>query len=267
MFSGNPDLDAEESESLNLGVVWQATNNMSFTLDYWSIEQDNKIAAGDSGSVYVKECNNQNSTVCIRAPALPNDQLGELSRINNGYFNLNQQSTSGIDFSADYNLSTDSIGSIKFKFDWTYMLDFEQKIEKFNATTQLPYLQEYDWTGEYEYPEVRWVASADWNMDNWGALASFSYIGEFEDTPINFDSGEIQINENKGRTIKAFKTLDLQVRYMGFENTLISFGVQNLLDKEPPFAIGDGDGDLYGYVSQVHSPRGQFVYGKVTYRF
>jgi iron complex outermembrane recepter protein len=40
-----------------------------------------------------------------------------------------------------------------------------------------------------------------------------------------------------------------------------------VLDKEPPFAIGDGDTDLYGYVSSQHSPRGRFVYAKMTYTF
>lgn len=264
VFAGNPSLDAEESESLNLGVVWQATDALSLTLDYWSIEQDNKIAAGDFGALYLAECNNQNSTICIRNPALPGQSLGDLSRINNGYRNLNQQSTSGVDISADYRLDTSSMGSFKFKLDWTYMLDFEQDVvvDQINNISTT-----YDWTGEYEYPEIRWVASTDWTMDDWGALASLSYIGEFEDTPDADFDGNIDINQNKSRTVDGFMTLDLQVRYMGIENTLISFGVQNLLDEEPPFAIGDGDGDLYGYVSQVHSPRGQFVYGKVTYRF
>ena len=51
------------------------------------------------------------------------------------------------------------------------------------------------------------------------------------------------------------------------ENTTFSIGIDNALDEDVPFAIGDGDSDLYGYVSSQHNPRGRFVYGKVNYTF
>lgn len=264
VFSGNPDLDAEESESINVGVVWQATDAFSLTFDYWSITQDNKIAAGDFNAIYLQECDDQNSTICIRNAPLPGDTLGELSRINSGYRNLNEQSTNGIDLSLEYKLATSGMGTFDFKFDTTYMMEFEQEIITNQVTGEVT---TYDWTGEYEYPKIRWAGSVDWSTDNWGAVAVLSYIGEFEDTPdADFDGG-IDINENSTRTVDAFMQLDVQLRYTGIQNTLLSFGVQNLLDEEPPFAAGDGDGDLYGYVSQVHNPRGQFVYGKMTYTF
>ena len=264
VFAGNPDLDAEESESFNVGTVWQVSDSVSLTFDYWTIEQDNKIAPGDFGALYALECNNQASTICIRNAPLPGQSLGDLSRINNGYRNLNQQSAKGIDISADYRLSTAEMGSFKFKVDWSWLTEFEQEITEDESTGATSTL---DWTGEYEYPEFRWVGTMDWTMDTFGATVAVSYIGEFEDTPdANFD-GVIDINQNSSRTVDSFMTVDAQFRYLGIQDTVFTVGVRNLLDEEPPFAIGDGDGDLYGYVSQVHSPRGQFVYGEVTYRF
>ena len=67
--------------------------------------------------------------------------------------------------------------------------------------------------------------------------------------------------------VATFVTLNLQASYTGFEGLTLSLGVENALDEEVPFAIGDGDVDVYGYVQNVHSPRGRFVYGKATYRF
>ena len=61
--------------------------------------------------------------------------------------------------------------------------------------------------------------------------------------------------------------VDLQTSYHVTEFTKVSLGVNNLLDEEPPFAIGDGDGDLYGYVSGVHNPRGRYLYTKVSFLF
>ena len=69
------------------------------------------------------------------------------------------------------------------------------------------------------------------------------------------------------RTVGDFMTLNLQVRYTGVKNTAISIGIDNALNEKPPFAIGDGDTDLYGFVSSQHDPRGAYMYGKVTYSF
>lgn len=44
-------------------------------------------------------------------------------------------------------------------------------------------------------------------------------------------------------------------------------GVDNVFDEAPPFAIGDGDTDLYGYVRGVHNPRGRFWNARAVYRF
>jgi iron complex outermembrane receptor protein len=61
--------------------------------------------------------------------------------------------------------------------------------------------------------------------------------------------------------------LNLQARYTGFQNIELVLGADNALDEEPPFAIGDGDTDLYGYVSSQHDPRGRFIYGRMTFNF
>ena len=60
----------------------------------------------------------------------------------------------------------------------------------------------------------------------------------------------VRVVRKEASTVKAVKT-----------------GGDNALDEEPPFAIGDADTDLYGYVAGIHDPRGQFFYGKLTYRF
>ena len=65
----------------------------------------------------------------------------------------------------------------------------------------------------------------------------------------------------------SFTPLTLQGRYTGFKGLTVALGIDNVLDEEVPFAIGDGDTDLYGYVQSQHDPRGRFVYGQLTYKF
>ena len=61
--------------------------------------------------------------------------------------------------------------------------------------------------------------------------------------------------------------VDIQGGYNVTDTIRLVLGVNNVLDEEPPFAIGDGDSDLYGYVGSIHNPRGRFVYTKATFRF
>ena len=144
-------------------------------------------------------------------------------------------------------------GNVRFNLDWSYMNEFEK--------------DGLEYTGEYGYPEHRWLFGTTWSKGAFDANLNISFIGEFEDTPdIDFD-GVLDFEENTSRTVDSQMLVDLQFGYNYSDNLRLVIGSNNLLDEEPPFAVGDGDGDLYGYVGGVHNPRGRFVYSKLTYRF
>ena len=265
VFSGNPDLDPEESETFNIGAAWNITDRFSVTLDYWDIVQENKIDEAPFGIVYQLFCNDQNSTVCVRNDPLPGDALGALSRINNSFFNIAEQSATGIDLSLAYGFDV-ADGNVKLSFDYTRLLDFERVEPELQDDDSIINVSR-DLAGEYEYPEDRFVLTGDWSAGDFGAYASINYVGAFEDKPDADFDGTLDYDQNSTPKVDAFVTLNLQARYTGFSNTVLMVGLDNALDEEPPFAIGDGDGDLYGYVQSQHNPRGQFIYGKMTYSF
>ena len=248
VFVGAEGLQPEESETFNLGFVWQVNDEFDVTADVWSITQDNKIDKNNFQNVYNAECNNQNSSICVRLDPLPGQTLGELSRLFNSYVNISSQEATGIDLSTSYRLALQDMGQVRFNLDWSYISKFEKN--------------GIDYAGEYNYPQHRWLAAADWSHGDWGVVTSLSYIGEFEDYAAPSD-----VESTSTRSISAQMLLDVQLRYNLNDSTQFVLGMNNALDEDPPFAIGDGDADLYGYASRVHNPRGQFVYGKISYRF
>ena len=256
VFAGNPNLEAEESESWNLGVGWEPMANLSLTLDYWDIKQENKIDEAPFQYLYDTFCNDQDSVICVRNPALPGDALGPLSSINTGFINIGEQAVSGIDLSASY-LTDVGGGTLGLTFFYSYLMSFDRTELDSSGTDFVT----RDLSGKYEYPEHRWTMSGDWTRGDWSLYAALNYVGEFEDLGGTLDY------DADWRTVSSFMTLNLQVRYTGIEKTTISLGVDNALNEKPPFAIGDGDTDLYGFVSSQHDPRGAYVYGKVTYSF
>lgn len=248
-LTGNKNLKAEESESWNLGVVWQASDELDFTADVWGLTQENKVDKEPYNEVFKAECGKQNSTICLRRTPLPGQTLGFLDRINTVLINFSAQKAEGLDLSANYKLVTADYGTVRFATDVTYLLNFEKN--------------GIDYTGEFRYPQYRWVLSADWAVSNdWGLASSVSYIGEFEDY-----ATEDKVESTTSRTVDAYYSLDTQLYYNVSTALKVSIGANNLLDKEPPFALGDGNSDLYGYVSSMYNPRGRFMYAKLNYKF
>ena len=236
--------------------------DLNFTVDWWRIEQDDKIDEVAFGYIYDQNCNDQNSTICTRLPPLPGDTLGELNELNVSFINIGEQNAEGVDFGAYYDMAVTG-GELRVGLDYSYMLEFE-KVELNGAGTGFT---GRELTGEYEYPEHRWAFNMDWGTDVWGVHSVVNYVGEFEDTPdIDFD-GTLDYDQFSTDKVDAFVTWNLQFRYTGMEKTTLAIGADNVLDEEPPFAVGDGDSDLYGYVSSQHNPRGRFIYGRVSYKF
>ena len=252
-FAGNPDLEAEESESWNVGAIWAPTQALGLSVDIWSITQDNKIDEQQFGLVYDTECNNQDSEICVRLDPQGGASLGVIQKIFNTYQNVSSQEAAGIDLSANYMISLNDYGDVKFNLDWSYLTEFEK--------------DGLDYTGEYGYPEHRWLFGTTWSKGAFDANLNISFVGEFEDTPdIDFD-GVLDFEENTSRMVDSQMLVDIQGGYNVTDTIRLVLGVNNVLDEEPPFAIGNGDSDLYGYVGSIHNPRGRFVYTKATFRF
>ncbi len=263
VFEGNPDLEAEESENLNFGVAWQPMDNLRLSVDYWDIKQENKIDEEPFGALYTEFCDEQNNPRCTRDAPAPGDVLGGLQSINGATFiNIGEQRVKGIDLAIGYTREVRS-ATVTLGFDMTHLLDFERVESNLEATG----LVSRDLLGEYEYPEDRFAFTSQWQIGDWGIHTALYYTGSFEDKPDANEDGLQDYDTVTTRTVDSFVTTNVQLSYGGIKNTSLMLGVDNLMDEEPPFAIGDLDTDLYGYVSSQHSPRGRFVYTKMTYKF
>ncbi|GGP86591.1 TonB-dependent receptor [Shewanella ulleungensis] len=244
IFAGNPDLDAEESETWNVGMIWAPSQQFDIGFDLFNIVQDNKIDSLQNQDLYDEHCGDQNSTVCLRNAPQAGETFGTIDVIKSGFVNIGSQEVQGLDLSTHYALELNNYGDVKFGLEYSYLISFEKEIDG----------ETIDYTGEYEYPQHRWLATTNWMMDDFAANVNLSYIGEFEDY-------------NKTRTVDAQLLVDMSGSYRINDMFKLSVGVNNVFDEEPSFAIGDGDADLYGYAMGVHNPLGRYVYTKVTMKF
>lgn len=239
IFSGNPDLKPEESTSYNIGVIWEAMDSLSVSVDYWSYDQDNLIT---SDTQYLLDTQGTNPDVVKREPTV-DGVPGQIIEIYDQFLNLGGQKTDGIDLDAQYLLGDTGVGDFKFSYTLTWVNSFEE-IRSDGSAREL--------SGEYQHPEYRWTAAADWAMESWQAAMRVNYIGETED----------DINAGAEGTIDSMVTVDINGSYI-VDDWRFTLGINNLLDEEPPFSAAT----FMGYDQQTHSAQGRYLYGKVSYRF
>ena len=240
VFEGNPDLQPEESESYNLGVIWEVTDDFDISVDYYSYDIEGII---DSDTQFLLETEGLNPAVVVRRPTnIPNDP-GEIVQINDSFRNIGDLKTSGLDIDMGYRMET-GVGEFDFGFVMNYVLEFEDKRAGRIETVE----------GDYEQPEVRWTINTGWTQGDFNAAVAINYIdGYNQDSTIDPSLPDVD----------SMTTVDLTVNYQGFENTTLTLGATNLFDEDPPFAYNE----LFGYNANVHSGLGRFVYAQAAYKF
>lgn len=248
VLSGNADLGPEESKSYNLGIVFEMTDNLDFSVDYYNYDIENVITKDTQDKL-----NNfgLDPSVVERLPSTIVGDPGEIVRIYDQFENIGNVETSGLDIEANYSLET-SMGDLKFSYTVNYVLDYLDTRPPAKVGEVRNRFKE---EGDFEQPEIRWSFNTTWVKDDWNASMAINYIGEFEqDTSVAADG----ISD-----IDSWTTVDTTVNYIGIENTTLSLGATNLFNEEPPFSYHD----FMGYVNSTHSAQGRFVYVKASYKF
>lgn len=213
-YGGNPDLEAEEGNSLTFGGVWNVTDAWNLELSYYSITYDNKIESIDVDDILRDEIKNGSSPYVTRGPD------GKIEYIEAGVRNLATVETSGIDFVTAYNLET-GFGDFNFKLDLTHVLDFKKQD---NAEADM-----IDYAGSTDSPDWRGNFATSWKYDDFSAAWTVVYIGSQSASYFN----ELEETDRYVDYDNYFKH-NIQFGYTHAYNGSITVGVNNVFDAETP---------------------------------
>ncbi|ABI39334.1 TonB-dependent receptor [Shewanella sp. MR-4] len=213
-YGGNPDLEAEEGNSLTLGGVWNVTDDWNVELSYFSITYDNKIESVDVDDILRDEIKNGSS------PYIHRGADGKIEYIEAGVRNLASVETSGIDFVTAYNLET-AIGDFNFKVDLTHVLDFKKQD---NAEAEM-----IDYAGVTDTPDWRGNFATSWKYEDFSAAWTVVYIGSQSADYYN----TLEETDRYVDYSSYFKH-NIQFAYSHAYNGTITVGVNNLFDADAP---------------------------------
>ena len=233
MALGGRELQPEESRNLSVGAVFAAVNGFMLTVDYFSIDIEDRIALSGLFSV--------TDEIKQRLVA---DGVPEANEFNTVRYFTNDfdTETSGIDVVASYGWVTgNGDADLLFSFNTTDTEVVDSSSISAGTIRNL----------EHGWPETRYNLTYRQSFNRWDLVARYSFFGDWYD-------------DHAGADFSGYGLADVQVRYNFASGLAITLGAENALDEYPDEAINYGNGRRYPrYAPAGHN--GALVYAKVSF--
>jgi iron complex outermembrane receptor protein len=251
--SGNPLLNPEESESYNVGVVWEPTflDNFVVSFDYFNFDHENIIVQLPLNTILT--LNDPNQVIRPGGPGTPISRV--VRSFNNGAF----QTVSGFDLTMAYNFEWGP-GKLGLKNTSTYYDQFDFAPLVLDANNNPTIGAPIDGTGNVvlgDFPQLRnnFTASYAWGGHNISATAN--YRSGLRTSQANVLTGSADT--------PSLTTFDLAYTLLIGNDKKLQLGCINCTDKDPVF--DPNTSEEAGYFKSTDDPRGAVVYARFTHTF
>lgn len=275
LIAGNPLLEEEKGESWGGGFVWDMTDQMSFSADYYRIKLEDQSLQLTSAFLLQNEANCRlgtfpngtpfpnpiGSAFCQNIFGLVTRQGdtpdGVIQRINSAYINASLTDTSGIDATYKYRLDTDRFGV--FRLDLGYSLVLTDKSKQFDDDELI---DSRDVPQNNSRSRAR--GSVQWERGDWSAAVSGIRFGS--STSAAGTDGVNGAGESFSDRLQPYMLYNVQVGKKFGENVTASFTVVNALNNQ---YRQDDSATGYPFFSPFvgADPLGRRFYFSVNYKF
>lgn len=241
---GNPELEAETAESLNVGIVLEPLESLSLSVDYYEIAIEDVVTLlGIQTALRLENEGVLPPGVVVRrgAPTQPGDP-GALVSIDRVFANLAVREVKGVDVRAAYRYELD-LGTLSFNLQ-------ASRIEKFNITPS-PGEDQFDLVGAEGAPQNRGTFNANFQS----GIYSLSYFWRNIGKHRGAGTGRYPIHNTHDVTAVALVP-------WGGELTI---GVRNFTDEDPAYDDVNGYDD--GTVLPLYDVAGRTPFIRYRHTF
>nr|WP_321441903.1 TonB-dependent receptor [uncultured Hyphomonas sp.] len=260
---GDPSLQPEEAKTLTVGFVATPTflPGFSASVDYYDIEITDAISQVGA-SVTMQLCYLQgDQDACNKIQRNANGQLwvgsGNVVDLNT---NIGGVTTSGYDVAMSYGFDMGTYGSLNLSMNGTYLDSFDV-----DPVGNAAY--EYDCVGKYgndcftPTPEWRHRLRASWAtpVDGLDLNATWRYMGS-----VDLDTGATGRVDS---TLDAQNYIDLAGQWAAKDWVSFRFGVNNVMDEDPPLSASTGTTGNGNTYPQSYDALGRYFFVGATFDF
>ncbi|MEM9304763.1 MAG: TonB-dependent receptor, partial [Pseudomonadota bacterium] len=252
LIGSNIDLEEEEGESMNVGIVWEAFDDFSLTLDYYDVELENIIAAPSSQFI-LNQCAGLNTGIPDQSfcDLITRDAQGNITNgeIRAQALNLSSQRIDGVDATIRYGYDTDRWGGFDLTWETTWTNSLETQFADGQPSVENIALS--------SIPEFRHNLTVDWSYNDFGATMRASYVDELPGiNAFADDSGNVPDSQ----FVDDYIVVNTSLRYAAGDWGDFQLGVNNLFDEEPPVDPTDSGWPWYIDAGGYYTPFGREWY-------
>lgn len=272
---GNADLAPETSDSYTVGFTWDApvaqldgVEQLLVEMNYYDIDVDGAIQAPDAQDLLDGCIDTLESRFCDAINRTPS---GTISSIEGVLQNIGGIETNGLDISLTLTTEPTGIGTFRFQWLTTLLLDYDELFSNASGGTD-----RIDRDGTElgsptrAFVETKSTLNTDWFMNDWSARLSLRYISSLKEQCVglvaDFELTDFCSSGADGNTLDSVVYTDVQATWQpaGLFGGGVAFtlGVNNLFDEKPPICFSC---DLNSLDGTVYPISGQFLYGRVIF--
>ncbi|MFV8337773.1 TonB-dependent receptor [Flavobacterium sp. LB3P21] len=193
---GVPQLDAEKSTNVTVGIGAKPSKNFNFTVDYYNIKVEDRIVLGDRQDT----------------------QFGNVAFFSNSF----DSRTSGLDVVANYNNILLGEGKLGFNLSGNVTL----QNERISDVTNNSFGGTLDALMFTSRPDTKWILGANYEIGKFGFSLNNTYFGK---TTFKQDG----LNANLRTEFTPKVVTDLGITFSATEKLTLALNVNNLLNVLP----------------------------------
>ena len=288
LIQSTPNLSPEDSETFSGGFVWtpKCVPGLTISTDIWQIDRTGVVQSAFLDAVLAREA---------AGTLLPGERVerlpdGTITRIVVSNRNEAAQKANGVDFGLQYVKET-SFGTFTSITQVTYLNSFEVQRVEGGVVEQLAGVTTEPGQSQEGYYRWRGTTRLDWAWHGFDLIGTARLINGFieQDPDLNtrnvgrrvlfdiqasFDFSSLvaktetspAYSKDDKATVSTSAASELSFWDHMLNGTTFTVGCNNLFDKDPPFASGQG-GNSVGYPGFTYDSTGRFYYVRLTKKF
>ncbi|WP_105167697.1 TonB-dependent receptor [Pseudoalteromonas sp. T1lg23B] len=264
---GNANLKPETSEQYTFGFVWAGDTGTSVSVDYWNIDMENEVQRLTQNQIFFNPETYNHLFTTKYDPSLEKDVLAIVQAADN----VGKSTTTGIDWSI--NLTNElSFGTLKTGIMGTYLIESESlrvgednvwdsSLGKVGTDEAVAFRNIININNSFTHGDFTHDLNIKARSGYTDAAADVNFTVYRSDLSETVDGSLIQ------KHVPVYFTVDYRLSYAYGDNANVTFGIKNLLDREPPFTLNAAAGHQVGYDPRYADPYGRTFYIQADYTF
>ncbi|MDH5432874.1 MAG: TonB-dependent receptor [Gammaproteobacteria bacterium] len=256
LYGGKEDLEPEESIQSSYGFVWAPTDEFSFNMDWWKIKKE--------GTIQLPGFRAMLDNYDVFRENFIRDNTGNIIAIDSRWVNAGERKTSGVEVGMLINGQLGD-GMWDLNFNGSYLIEDRSRIQ-----TNVEFSDNAVGKHTRRNIPLRWkhTLKFGYSEGDWRHTLTQIYRDSYlDEVPVGVAAG-VANPPDWNPVVNSYTTHNYSLNYSGLENWNLTFGIRNLMDKNPPFTAHQNDySPGAAFDPRIADPRGRAYTFLIGYKW